>query len=43
LEIKKKFYGDDHLEYAKTLKNFGITLNYLGEYEKSKEVKLKAI
>jgi hypothetical protein len=37
LEIKKKHYGDDHVDYASTLQNLCNTLNALGEYEKAKE------
>jgi tetratricopeptide (TPR) repeat protein len=35
LEIFKKHYGEDHVEYAKILQNSCITIEKLGEYEKS--------
>jgi tetratricopeptide (TPR) repeat protein len=43
LEIKKKNYGEDHIEYAKTLQNLCISLKSLGEYENAKEGYLKAL
>jgi tetratricopeptide (TPR) repeat protein len=43
LEIKKKHYGEDNVEYAITLQNLCGTLNNLGEYEKAKEGYLKAL
>jgi hypothetical protein len=36
LEIKKKHYGEDHVEYAKTLHNLSIELSNLGDYEGAK-------
>jgi hypothetical protein len=36
LEIKKKNYGEVHVEYAKTLKNLALILNKLGDYETAK-------
>jgi hypothetical protein len=32
LEIKKKQYGEDHVEYATTLGNLSGVLSNLGEY-----------
>jgi hypothetical protein len=43
IEIKKKHYGEDHIEYAKTLQNLCNTLNNLGEYENAKEGCLKEL
>jgi hypothetical protein len=43
IEIKKKHYGEDHIEYAKTLQNLCYTLNNLGEYENAKEGCLKEL
>jgi tetratricopeptide (TPR) repeat protein len=43
LKIKKKHYGDDHIEYARTLENLCITLMSLGEYEKFKDDYMKAL
>jgi hypothetical protein len=36
LEIKKKHYGEDHVEYAKTLHNLSNRLSELGDYEGAK-------
>jgi hypothetical protein len=36
LEIKKKHYGEDHVEYAKTLNNLSIELSNLGDYKGAK-------
>jgi tetratricopeptide (TPR) repeat protein len=43
LEIKKKHYREDHIEYARTQENLCITLRSLGEYEKSKVCYIKAL
>jgi hypothetical protein len=32
LEIKKKNYGEEHVDYASTLGNLSITLEMLGDY-----------
>jgi hypothetical protein len=32
LEIKKKNFGEEHVEYASTLGNLSVTLRMLGEY-----------
>ena len=37
LEIKNKYYGEDHVRYATTLGNLSIVLDYLGDYESAKE------
>jgi hypothetical protein len=36
LEIFKKHYGEDHVEYAKTLGNLALILSKLGDYETAK-------
>jgi hypothetical protein len=36
MEIKKKHYGEDHVEYARTLGNLSDLLNNLGDYEGAK-------
>jgi hypothetical protein len=36
LEIKKKHYGEDHIEYAITLNNLANRLSELGDYETGK-------
>ena len=36
LEIDKRVYGEDHVEYAKTLGNLSSAINYLGDYEGAK-------
>jgi hypothetical protein len=36
LEINKKHYGEDHVEYAKTLYNLSLTNNDLGDYKGAK-------
>jgi hypothetical protein len=36
LEINKKHYGEDHVEYAKTLENLSNRLSELGDYEGAK-------
>jgi hypothetical protein len=36
LEINKKHYGEDHVEYARTLKNLSNLLGQLGDYENAK-------
>jgi hypothetical protein len=36
LEIKKKHYGEDHVEYASSLHNLSIELSNLGDYEGAK-------
>jgi tetratricopeptide (TPR) repeat protein len=43
LKIKKKHYGEDHVEFARTLENFSLTLMSLGEYEKFKDGYMKAL
>jgi tetratricopeptide (TPR) repeat protein len=43
LEIKKKKYGEDHIEYAITLQNLCGTRDNLGEYRKAKKGYLKAL
>jgi hypothetical protein len=37
LEIKKKHYGEDHIEVAKTLEKLCASLEKIGEYKKAKE------
>jgi hypothetical protein len=36
LEIEKKHYGEDHVEYAKTLHSLANRLSDLGDYETAK-------
>jgi hypothetical protein len=36
LEINKKSYGEDHVQYAQTLENLSIALSKLGDYEGAK-------
>jgi hypothetical protein len=36
LEIDKKHYGEDHVEYAKTLYSLSNRLSNLGDYEGAK-------
>jgi hypothetical protein len=36
LEIKKKHYGEDHIEYAITLENLSNEISHLGDYEGAK-------
>jgi hypothetical protein len=36
LEINKKYCGEDHVEYAKTLHILALTLSDLGDYEIAK-------
>jgi hypothetical protein len=36
LEIDKKHYGEDHVEYARALHNFSNRLSELGDYEGAK-------
>jgi hypothetical protein len=36
LEIKKKYYGEDHVQYAKTLSKLAQELSYLGDNETAK-------
>jgi hypothetical protein len=36
LEINKRSFGEDHVQYAKTLENLSTVLCYLGEYEGAK-------
>jgi tetratricopeptide (TPR) repeat protein len=43
LEIKKKHYGEYHVEYAITLQNLCNTLNNLRKYENAKEGYLKVL
>jgi hypothetical protein len=36
LEIKKRSYGEDHVEYARILGNLSSVLMNLGDYEEAK-------
>jgi hypothetical protein len=36
LEIEKKHYGEDHVDYAITLNNLALILSDLGDYEAAK-------
>jgi hypothetical protein len=36
LEIKKRSFGEDHVQYAKTLENLSNVLCELGDYEGAK-------
>ena len=35
LKIDKNYYGEDHIEYAKTLQNLSNTQYKLGNYQKA--------
>jgi tetratricopeptide (TPR) repeat protein len=43
LEINKRSYGENHVNYARTLGNLSIVLMHLGDYEGAKEGYLKAL
>jgi tetratricopeptide (TPR) repeat protein len=43
LEINKRSYGEDHVEYARNLGNLSNVLRNLGDYEGAKEGYLKAL
>jgi tetratricopeptide (TPR) repeat protein len=43
LEIKKRSFGEDHVEYAITLGNLSGVLKDLGDYEGAKKGYLKAL
>jgi hypothetical protein len=43
LEIFKKHYGEDHVEYANTLHNLSNKLSHLGDYEGAKLQLLKVL
>jgi tetratricopeptide (TPR) repeat protein len=43
LEIEKKHYGEEHVEYAKTLYNLANRLSDLGDYETAKKHLLKVL
>jgi tetratricopeptide (TPR) repeat protein len=43
LEIYKIFYGENHVEYGKTLENLSIVLDDLGDYEGAKEGYMKSL
>ena len=43
LEIKRKAFGEDHIEYAKTLHNLSNVLLSLGDYEEAKQGYLRAL
>jgi tetratricopeptide (TPR) repeat protein len=43
LEINKRSFGEDHVQYAKTLENLSNVLIHLGDYEGSKKGYLKAL
>jgi hypothetical protein len=36
LEINKRIYGENHVEYARNLENLSNVLMYLGDYEGAK-------
>jgi tetratricopeptide (TPR) repeat protein len=36
LEIYKRSYGEDHVEYARVLENLSNVLLYLGDYDEAK-------
>ncbi len=37
LEIKKKFYGEQHTKYATSLANYNLALFHMGDYQGAKE------
>lgn len=41
--IRKKIYGEDHVEVATSYDNLASVYNSLGEYNKAKECSKKAI
>ena len=43
LEIKKKAFGEEHVQYAITLDNLSSAMHDLGDYEGAKEGYLKAL
>jgi tetratricopeptide (TPR) repeat protein len=43
IEIKRKNFGEEHLEYANALNNLSATLEKLGEYKEAKEGYLKVL
>jgi tetratricopeptide (TPR) repeat protein len=43
LDIRKRHYGEDHIEYATTQQNLCMILEKLGEYDKAKEGYLKVL
>jgi tetratricopeptide (TPR) repeat protein len=43
LEINKRSYGENHVNYANNLGNLSIVLQDLGDYEGAKEGYLKAL
>jgi tetratricopeptide (TPR) repeat protein len=43
LEINKRSYGENHVEYARNLGNLSIVLMDLGDYEGAKKGYLKAL
>jgi hypothetical protein len=36
LEIKKRNFGEDHVDFARTLESFSTVLRNLGDYEGAK-------
>jgi tetratricopeptide (TPR) repeat protein len=36
IEIKKRSFGEDHVEYARTLENLSSVLLNLGDFEEAK-------
>jgi tetratricopeptide (TPR) repeat protein len=43
LEINKRSYGENHVNYARNLENLSSVLHKKGEYEGAKEGYLKAL
>jgi tetratricopeptide (TPR) repeat protein len=43
LEINKRSFGEDHVQYARSLENLSIVLRNLGDYEGAKKGYLKAL
>jgi tetratricopeptide (TPR) repeat protein len=43
LEINKRSYGENHVNYARNLENLSSVLQDLGDYEGAKEGYLKAL
>ena len=37
LEIEKRVFGEDHVEYATTLSNLSVAMKNLGDYEGAKK------
>jgi tetratricopeptide (TPR) repeat protein len=43
LEINKRSYGEDHVQYARNLGNLSNVLSELGDFEEAKQGYLKVL